>query len=63
MSNDMPIGFAMSLVQNKNALTTYVNLSNSEKEEINIYIQNSKTGLEAKERIDNILIKLSNNSF
>ncbi|MDD4376384.1 MAG: hypothetical protein PHR25_06385 [Clostridia bacterium] len=63
MSNDMPIGFAMSLVQNKNALATYVNLSNSEKEEINIYIQNSKTGLEAKERIDNILIKLSNNSF
>lgn len=58
----LPIGFSMSLAQNKKALDSYSNLSNEERERLNEYISSSLTSDEAKSRIENIISNLENNN-
>ncbi len=59
----LPIGFLMSLAQNKKALDSYSNLSNAEKERLNEYISSSITSDDAKSRIENIILNLENNNY
>lgn len=56
----IPVGFSMSLAQNKFALDKYSQLDEEDKEKINSYIASSSTGNEAKERINSIISKLEN---
>lgn len=56
----LPIGFTMSLAQNKKALDSYSKLSTEEKERLNEYISSSITSDEAKSRIENIILSLEN---
>ena len=56
---DMPLGFGMALYQNSNALHCFAALSQDERNNIIRYIENSKTGEEAKNRIDNAVSNLN----
>lgn len=56
---DMPIGFGMELYQNSDALHCFAALSQDERNDIIRYIEASKTGEEAKERINNAVKNLN----
>ena len=56
---DMPIGFGMELYQNSDALHCFAALSQNERNDIIRYIEASKTGDEAKERINNAVKNLN----
>lgn len=61
--NHIPVGFAMSLSQHEDALKYYGSLDKMQQEQIKNYIQNSTTGDEAKQRIENSVNGLSNNNL
>jgi len=56
---DMPLGFGMALYQNSNALHCFAALSQDERNDIIRYIENSKTGEDARNRIDNAVSNLN----
>ncbi len=56
---DMPIGFGMELYQNSDALHCFAALSQGERNDIIQYIEKSKTGEEAKQRINNAVENLN----
>ena len=56
---DMPIGFGMELYQNSNALHCFAALSQAERNDIIQYIEASKTGKEAKKRINTAVENLN----
>lgn len=56
----LPIGFSMSLAQDLEAMSNFVSLSNTKKEQILQYIEGSNTGYEAKDRITEIVNNLHN---
>ena len=60
--NNMPVGFAMSLAQNEQALDYYSTLNTSMKNNIKLFIQNASTGDDAKSRIELAIENLSNQS-
>ena len=53
----------MSLAQNPTALNNYSNLSDEEREKINVQIKSTTTGPEAKNKIENIISNLENNDI
>ncbi len=59
---NIPVGFSMSLAQNKIALDNYSTLGEKDKDKIITYIASSSTGAEAKERIDSVISKLENDN-
>ena len=56
---DMPIGFGMELYQNSDALHCFAALSQDERNNIIQYIEKSKTGEEAKKRINTAVENLN----
>lgn len=56
---DMPLGFGMALYQNATALHFFGALSQDERNDIIRYIENSKTGEDARYRIDNAISNLN----
>lgn len=56
---DMPIGFGMALYQNSDALHCFAALSQDERNEIIRYIESSKTGDDARKRIDTAVLNLN----
>ena len=59
----LPIGFAMSLAMDNNAMENYSNLDPVTQDSITRYIQSSTTGYDAKRRIDVAVESLSNNNL
>ena len=57
---DMPIGFGMQLYQSPEALHYFAALSQKERNDIIRYIEDSKTGEEAKKRINTAVKNLNN---
>ncbi len=62
-NKEMPVGFAMSLAMNNIALNNYAKLSYETQEQIINFIQNSNTGIEAEEKIKNVISNLEENSI
>ncbi|WP_461612324.1 hypothetical protein [Clostridium sp. Marseille-QA1073] len=61
---DIPEGFAMALLQEPDARTSFQNLSDEQKTNVIRYIQNNNlTGTEAKNKINNAIKNLNNNSI
>ncbi|WP_291579546.1 hypothetical protein [Clostridium sp. UBA6640] len=61
---DIPEGFAMALLQEPDARDSFQNLSDEEKTNVIGYIQNNNlTGTDAKNKIDNAIKNLNNNSI
>ncbi len=60
---DMPIGFGMALYQNEIALHHFTRLSQDERNNIIRYIEDSKTGDEAKSRINKAVEGLKKNTL
>ncbi len=58
-SEELPVGFGMSLAMNKQAMDYYSKLSYTNQQKIVNYIQNSNTGFEAKDRINSAVSNLS----
>lgn len=58
--NNIPVGFAMSLAQNEQALDYYSTLNSSMKNDIKLFIQDASTGDDAKRRIEVAIENLSN---
>ncbi|MDD2376938.1 MAG: hypothetical protein PHD15_06125 [Clostridia bacterium] len=56
----MPIGFIITIFQNKDALKYFANLDENTKQRISDYIQNVTTGEESKEKIYNSIQGLAN---
>ena len=56
---DMPIGFGMALYQNTDALHCFAALSQEQRNNIIKYIEDSKTGDDARKRIDNAVSNLN----
>lgn len=56
---DMPIGFGMALYQNSTALHCFAALSQEQRNNIIKYIEDSKTGDDARKRIDNAVSNLN----
>ena len=56
---DMPIGFGMALYQNSSALHCFAALSQEQRNNIIKYIEDSKTGDDARKRIDNAVSNLN----
>ena len=59
---DMPLGFGMALFQDSKARNNYENLSDENKTNVIKYIQDSKSGNEAKNRIKTTILNLSENN-
>jgi uncharacterized protein YdeI (YjbR/CyaY-like superfamily) len=49
--SDIPLGLGMELIQNTAARTSFENLSDQEKNNLISYLQKSKTGNEAKDKV------------
>ncbi|MEG2645964.1 MAG: hypothetical protein RSA08_02915 [Clostridia bacterium] len=49
---EMPVGLAMSLALNENAMEYYTSLDFKTREDIQEFVKSSKTDNEAKEKID-----------
>jgi abortive infection bacteriophage resistance protein len=62
-NTNLPIGFIMSVAQNKDALKYYSNLDDATKSKISDYIQGSTTGDEAKIRINTSVEGLTNHNL
>jgi len=60
---EMPLGFIMSIFQNKEALKYFTSLDENIKQLICNYIQNVATGDESKERIYNSIQGLANENL
>lgn len=60
---NMPVGFVFKMAMDSKALDYYSTLSNSTKERITNYIQNSSTGNESKQRIEDVINNLKNNNL
>ena len=59
---DIPQGFAMALLQEPDARTSFQNLSDEQKTNVIQYIQNNNlTGTDAKNKINNAIKNLNNN--
>ena len=61
--NALPEGLGFSLALDVTAMTNFVQLSDSKKEEIVQYIQSSSTGDEAKYRVTEVVGKLREGSY
>lgn len=55
----IPVGLAMSLAMNEFALEFYGKLDEKQREKVTNFVQSGSTGMEAKERIDVAVKKLS----
>ena len=62
-SIELPVGFAMSLAMNKNAMDYYSSLSFDNQMKIVSYIQDNNTGFEVKNRINNAISNLENGNI
>ena len=62
LPGEMPVGFAMSLSMNDKAMKYYSGLSLDTQTQIVNYIQNNKTGMEAREKVENAIRGLENNN-
>ncbi|WP_454053407.1 hypothetical protein [Clostridium sp. Marseille-Q7071] len=61
---DIPEGFAMALLQEPDARASFQNLSDEQKTNVIQYIQNNNlTGIDAKNKINNAIKNLNNNSI
>lgn len=60
---NMPIGLAMSLSMNEDALSYYLALDFKTKEDIQEFVKSSKNSEEARERIDIATKDLENNTI
>ncbi len=61
---DLPEGFAMALLQESDARAHYENLSDTQKTNLIRYIQSDNlSGHDAKNKIDNAIESLKNNSL
>lgn len=60
---NLPIGFIMSITQNKDALKYYSNLDDDTKSKISQYIQNSATGAQAKLKINICIEELAKHNL
>ena len=60
---NMPIGLAMSLSMNEDALNYYLALDFKTKEDIQEFVKSSKNSEEARERIDIATKDLENNTI
>ena len=52
LNEGLPLGFTARLAQNESALTKFGTLSSEQKDKIVSYIKDSKTGRQAKKRIE-----------
>ncbi|MBP3887376.1 MAG: hypothetical protein J6F30_06940 [Cellulosilyticum sp.] len=58
---DLPLGLMMQLGTDMEAMNTFSNLSETEKEKIISYIKGATSGAEARERIASVMNTLSGN--
>lgn len=63
MHGELPIGFAMSLSMSPEAMKYYSTLSLEQQTDIVKYVQNNKTGIEAKQKVYNAIQGLENNNL
>ncbi len=63
LPGEMPVGFAMSLSMHPQAMQYYSGLSLQQQTDIVKYVQNNKTGMEAKEKVDSAIRGLENNNI
>lgn len=63
MAKEIPIGLAMELSINSQAMQYYSGLSKEQQHDIVQYIKNNNSGLEAKEKISNAIKGLENNNL
>ncbi len=63
MAKELPIGFAMKLSANSQAMQYYASLNKQQQHSIVEYIQNNQSELEAREKINNAIRGLENNSI
>ena len=63
LPGEIPVGFAMSLSMNDKAMKYYSGLSLDTQMKIVDYIQNNKTGMEAKEKVTNVIKGLENSNI
>lgn len=63
INNGIPLVFLFEIQKNSNALSNYSKLDELKKIEITNYIQNSSTGLGAKEKINTAIKNLENNTL
>lgn len=60
-TEDLPLGLMMQLGTDMEAMNTFSNLSDAEKEKIVSYIKGATSGADAKERIASVMNSLSSN--
>lgn len=61
---DIPEGFSMALMQNSDARSYFLNLSDSQKTNVIKYVQsNNRTGEDAKYKINHAIQSLSQNTI
>ena len=60
---ELPVGFAMSLAMNKEAMDYYSKLTYDNQMKIVSYIQNNDTGFEVKSKIRNVINGLQNSNI
>lgn len=56
---DLPLGLGLGLAQNPEAMDTFGSMSKEQKANLIHHIQGATTGAEARERIDNTIMRLS----
>jgi hypothetical protein len=61
--SELPLGLAMSLAQNEDAMKNFSNLTEEKKSQIISFIQSSATGAEAKHRVLDATDGLAHNSI
>jgi len=59
---DIPLGLGMSLAMNMDAMSYFGSLSDQTKSDVIKYIQNSQTGYEAKQKVNQAVSGLSRQS-
>ena len=64
-AGNMPIGLMMSLAQHQDAMRNFSLLSDEEQRSVIRYVEDSRTGKEAKSRIDSAVqnLEAGNHSF
>lgn len=59
----LPIGLGMKLALDLKAMANFANLPDEKKKELISYIESSTTGDEAKNRVEEVVSNLRENSF
>ncbi len=64
-AGNMPIGLMMSLAQHQDAMRNFSLLDDAQQKSVIRYVEDSRTGAEAKNRIENAVqnLELGNHSF